>query len=96
MTILLDNVATDQVSDPPFISKGGTHLINIRGDMDGGSITVEVASPNDVSDRFVTLSNGLFTAAVSKTLDFLPNGMRLRVTLAGAGGGASAVFCDIL
>lgn len=99
MTILLDNVAVDITSSPPHISTGGSLLINIRADnYGGGSVFIEVASPNDPNAptfRFAVLPNGTFTTDGTVKLDFLPKGILVRARLGGSSG-ADNVFVDIL
>ena len=96
MTILLDNVSTNQTS-VEFESRGGSAIVNIRADnFDGGTLEIQTASDQDPSDRFITLPEGTFTADSSVKIDYLPQGVKLRVDLTGVGGTASNIFCDIL
>ena len=95
MTILLDNVAVDTTS-AVFDSKGGIAVVNIRGtDFGGGTVTIETASANDSLSRFLTLTDGSFTANASVKLDYLPLGTEVRAVLTGSTG-ADDVFVDIL
>lgn len=96
MTILLNNVNTDQTS-AEFESRGGSAIVNVRADnFDGATLGIQMASDQDPLDRFITLLNGSFTDNSSIKMDYLPQGVKLRVNLTGAGGSASNIFCDIL
>jgi len=96
MTILLNNVSADTIS-AEVESKGGGAIVNIRADdFNGGTLEIQTASEQDPSDRFITLPNGVFTVDSSVKIDYLPQGVKLRVNLTGTGGSASNVFCDIL
>ena len=95
MTILLNNVSVD-VTSAEFESKGGSAIVNIRADaFGGGTVEIQTASDQDPLDRFVTLPNGSFTVDASVKIDYLPQGVKLRVDLTGSSG-ADDVFCDIL
>ena len=96
MTILLNNVSVNTTS-AEFLSEGGSAIINIRADdFDGASLAIETASDNDSLDRFVVLPSGTFTIDSSVKIDYLPQGVKLRADLTGAGGSTSNVFVDIL
>lgn len=96
MTILLNNVSVDTTSEE-FESEGGGAIINIRADnFDGATLEIQTASTEDTLDRFATLPNGTFLVDASVKIDYLAQGVKLRVDLSGAGGSTSNVFCDIL
>jgi len=96
MTILLNNVSADVISDE-FISRGGSAIVNIRADdFDGATVTIQAASKQDSLDRFAALPDGGFTTDSSVKIDYLPQSLKLRVELTGSGGSTSNVFCDIL
>lgn len=96
MTILFDNVSANGTS-AEFESKGGSVILNVRGDnFDGATLEVQIASAQDSLDRFIALENGTFTAGASIKVDYLPQGVKLRADLTGGGGSMSNIFCDIL
>ncbi len=95
MTILLDNVGADTTS-ADFISDGGSVvIIVVADDFDIASVALQIASVNDASNRFVTLSNGTFAANGSAFLDRLAIGTKIRAVVSG-GGSPLNVFVDVL
>lgn len=96
MTILLNNVDTDQDS-ADYVSSGGKAVIHVRASVYGGA-TVEIQSRtiNDDSNRYATLPNGNFTGNGTITLDYVPNGMFIRAKLSSTTGPTDGVFVDVL
>jgi len=84
MTILLDNVMTDTVSDIVTF-RGGPAVIYVRGDdYDGGTVEIEIATVDDSEQRFAAITDGSFTADGTVKIDYLANGSQLRASLTGA------------
>lgn len=94
VTILLDNVDADTISGS-ISPRGGSAVMNVRGELGGGSVVVQVASKNDALARYTTLANGTITEESSFRLEYLPSGMLLRVQLLGSTG-ATNVFVEFL
>jgi len=94
MTILLNQVNANTVSDT-INSNGGKAVVFVRGDNFGsGTVDIEVAAGSDPSSRYTVLTDASFTENGQKTLDYLPAGTKLRANLSGATG-ASNVFVEI-
>jgi len=84
MTILLDNVNADTTSDVVDFSGGGGTLYVRGDDFGGGTVEVQVATGEDPDLRFVTLTNGSFTAGATKTLDYLSHSTKVVAVLKDA------------
>jgi len=94
MAILLDNVSVDTISET-FKVRGSSHVAVIRGDdFGGGTVSVEVASPNDSIGRFSALVDGSFTESGQYKIDYLPSGSLIRAQLIGSTSPVN-VFVDI-
>jgi len=95
MTILLNNVDTDQDSDA-FISKGGPYTVGVRASEYGGAtVDIQVALPGDDLERFATLASGTFTADGTVKIDYLPPGYKLIAHLTGTTGPTDGVYVEL-
>ena len=96
MALLLNNVSTDQTSSN-FESNGGPALAIIVGTFDTATVTLEMATSNDIpTPRFVPLDNGAVTANAILKLDYLPSRTLVRAVVSGAGGSTANILVDIL
>ena len=96
MTVLLDNVESDQTSIN-FESGGGPAIAIIVGTFSTATVTLQMATSNDTpTPRFVTLSNGAVIENSILKLDYLPSGTLVNAVVSGADGSTEDIFVDIL
>ena len=94
MTILFNNINSDDTSDD-VIGQGGPKVIFIRADnFGGGAIQIKTAAPSDPTNRFTALNRGRFTTDADIQIDYLPAGTKIRVVLENSTG-ASNVFVEV-
>lgn len=96
MTILLNNVDTNQNSEA-FVSTGGPAVVRVTAsDFGGATVEIQYAAGEDALNRFGTLTSGTFTADGTIKIDYLPPGEKIRAALSGITAPTDGVFVSIV
>lgn len=95
MTILFNNISSDDTSTAE-IGQGGPVVIFIRADdFGGGVVRIFIAPPSDPLERFERLKDGQFACDAEVHIDYLPPGTKIRVSLVSSSG-AENVYVEII
>ena len=94
MTVLFTNGDSDGPSTEIHVSKGGDHIFTVTGNFDGASVAIQLKANGDPNAEFVTQTNGVLSAAGSKSLNFIPNGYSARAFISSVGA-STDVFAEV-
>lgn len=83
--VLLDNISTDTVGEYK-VSAGFQGMLRVSGDLDGGTITLEILGldNSDLPLQDAAQTAITFTAVGAISVFAIPSGLSVRATLAGA------------
>lgn len=96
MTILFNNINSDQTSTEEYVGTGGPAIAFVRADnYGGGTVSLEITSPNDPGQRPSIINNGSFDSNGEVQIDYLPSGSKIKSTLVGSSG-AINVFVEVI
>lgn len=96
MTLLFDNVNTNQTSTESIKGDNGKKLVIVRADnFDGATVIVEIASINDSASRYHPLADGTFTSNGQLIIDYLKVGTVVRARIINAGGSTSNIYVEV-